>query len=506
MRNGFILLCLLAFALPAAAWDFSGNNQATIWVSRGDSLSGGAYNILQYREACDLRLAGRVKDGIRLEAGLKFLYDQETWDDQPLFSGFSKRYLQLKTDMLTARIGTYYVALGRGLVLNCANEQAAKIDRQLDGAMASASVDGLGDARLLFGRISENTRELDTSMTYLGIELKFTKLASITPGLAYLRANAAGQGSDPSLGKPVEETYSGSLAGNLGPVEYYGEYGGRRTYGRLSPTAGWVGIKDINGHAIYGSLSASSSGLGVMMDFKDYRDFDAGINAPPPCNREGRLLNNGRGERGFQLDITTTPWELLELHGNISSAKSTKKSDNVSVSDGTVYPGEQKWGDILAECRWEYSSSIIFTGEARSRREDNLQPDIIVKKYQGASAGIVWRYSADQTLSLKAGGNRYHNIYQTENLDYDEVLAELGWVPLKWLNVFASADLADKPVAEYDGQKSWGETGCSVDLDQGRQQLKLSVGKTKGGLVCSGGFCRWEPAFRGFKAVWSWKF
>ena len=504
MRNSLIILSLLAFVSPAAAWDLSGSNQAAIWLSQ--DVPGRAYNVLQYREGCDLRLAGSLKDGLKLEAGLKFLYDQETWDDDPLFSGFAKRYLQLRTDMLAARIGTYYATLGRGLVLNCANEQAAKIDRYLDGALVSASLDNWGDGRLLFGRIKENTRELDTSKTYLGTELKFTRFSSIIPGLVYLRANAAGPGGDPSLGKPVDEQYSGSLSGNIGPLDYYGEYGGRRTYGEFSPTAGWVGINDLNGHAFYGSLSASFSGIGLMMDFKDYRDFDAIINAPPSCNREGRLLNNGRDERGFQLDLTATPWSSLELHGNVSAAENIKDADSVLANDGTIYPGKQKWSDLLAEGKWEYSSTMTFSGEARSRREDNLQPDIIVKKYQGTSAGVAWRYDQAKTLSLKAGGNRYHNIYTSEDLAYDEILAELGWVPLKWLNVFASADLASKPVAEYDDQKSWGEAGCTADFDQGRQQLRLSLGKTKGGLVCSGGFCRWEPAFQGLKAVWSWRF
>jgi len=504
VRNVFLIYFLLAAASSAPAWDLSGNNQATSWISQANS--GNSYDVFHYKEACDLRLAGSLKDGLKLEAGLKFLYDQETWDDDPLFSGFSKRYLQLKTDLLAARIGNYYATLGRGLALNCANEQAAKIDRYLDGVMVSASLENLGDARLLFGRIKENTRELDTSKTYLGTELKFTKLSSITPGLVYLRANAAGPGADPSLGQPVDEMYSGNLSGVLGPVDIYGEYAARRTYGQLSPSAGWVGIDDVNGHAIYGSLSASFRGVGVMMDIKDYRDFDAGINAPPPCNREGRLLNNGRDEYGFQADLTATPWAFLELRGNYSWAKTNDQLDNIETSDGRSYSGAMKWQDLFIDGRWEAYETITFNAEGRIRQEDNLQPDIIVKKYQGASAGIVWRYSTDQTLSLKAGGNRYNNIYQTEDLDYYEVLAELGWVPLEWLNVFASAELADKPVAEYDGQKSWGEAGFTADLDQGKQQLKLSVGKTKGGLVCSGGFCRWEPAFQGFKLVWDWKF
>jgi len=504
VRYFVLTVCLMALAGEAAAWDLSGGNQAAIWVSQADTDS--LYNVLHYREGCDLRLSGDLKDHIKLDAGLKFLYDQERWDDQPVFSGISRRYLQLKTENLSARAGTYYATLGRGLVLNCVNQQAAKVDRYLDGGLASASWEDLGDARLLFGRIMENTVELDTAKTYFGTEIKLTRLSSATVGLAYLRSNAAGPALDPSFGKPADEQYSGSLGGTLGPVDLYGEYAGRRTYGRLSPSAGWVGIEDVNGHAFYGSLTAAYAGLGAMMDFKKYRDFDAAINAPPPCNREGRLLNNGQDEYGFQTDLTATPWAWLELHGNASWARTRDQREDIMSIEGLSYSGSQKWQDVFVEGRWEVRENLLLNAEGRLRREDNLQPDIIRKKYMGASAGMVWKYHGFRTLSVKAGGNRYRNIYDMRRLYYDEVLAELGWVPFAWLNVFANADLADKPVAEYDGKKSWGEAGCAIDFDQGRQQLKVSAGRTKGGLVCSGGFCRWEPAFKGFKAAWEWSF
>jgi|GEM_PF-1508623 hypothetical protein len=504
MKYLLSMLTLLAVSSAATAWDLSGNNQSILWISQSESDS--LYNILYYKETCDLRINGSLKQGIKAEIGIRFLSDQETWDDQPMFNGFSKRYLLLRSDYLTTRAGTYYATMGRGLVLNCTNEQAAKIDRYLDGVLVSGSLEEIGDARLLFGRVIENTRELDTTRSYLGAELKYSGLSFLTPGLAYLRSNAAGEASGTSLGKPVSEQYSGSLAGSAGPLEYYGEYAGRRTYGQYSPTAGWIGSDDVNGHAFYASITSSLSGIGLMLDFKNYCGFDASVNAPPSCNREGRLLNNGLDERGLQLDFTTTPLAGMELHGNASWSQTTQDRDSVRASDGTVYAGDQKWSDLYAEGKWEFSSSLTLTGEARARREDNLQPDIIVKKYLGGTAGIVWRYGDSHSLTGKAGGNRYHNIYLEGGLDYDEALIELGWAPLPKLNIFGTTELADKKVTEYDEEKNWGEVGCTVDLDNGQQQIKLTAGKTKGGLVCSGGFCRWEPAFKGIKAVWDWRF
>jgi hypothetical protein len=207
MKRMIMFPALLLLVVTARAWDFSGSNRMTLWSSQPGSK-------ISYKENCDLRLTGTIKKDVGIEAGLRFLADQETWDDQPLFTGFSKRYLQIKAGNVAARIGSYYAALGRGLVLNCANEQTAKIDRDMEGALVTAWRDDLGEARLLLGRIRENTRELDTSKTYLGGEVKLSRFTPATLGLTYLRANAGGPSSDPSFGKPVEELYSGSLAGD----------------------------------------------------------------------------------------------------------------------------------------------------------------------------------------------------------------------------------------------------------------------------------------------------
>jgi hypothetical protein len=265
-------------------------------------------------------------------------------------------------------------------------------------------------------------------------------------------------------------------------------------------------VKDINGHAFYGSITAAFTGVGLFVDYKKYRKFTTGINAPPPVNREGRLLNSGDDEYGYQAEVTVSPWKTLELKGNYSWAATEDPADDVSAADGTVYSGDVEWKDIFGEARWEATDAYLVTAEARMRQEDFLQPDIVVKKYKGGSAGLVWKYSPGRSLSFKGGANLFNNIYLTENLDYNEALMELGWVPFEWLNVFASGSRSDKKLGEYDNQQQWGEVGCTADYGGGKQQLKLSAGQTKGGLVCSGGFCRWEPAFRGFKAVWSWKF
>jgi hypothetical protein len=494
-----VIIVLLAFTAVAHAWDFSGNNQVNGWSAQpGYQLS--------YKEYCDLRLAGGLKKDIGIEAGLRFLIDQETWDDAAMFRGFSKRYIQVKTGDMAVRAGTYYATLGRGLTLNCINETAAKTDRDLEGVLVSGALPEWADGRLLFGRIRENTVELDSSRTYAGGEVRLLRLKPVTIGGTYLRANAAGLSQDASFGKPVDELYSGTAAAAVGPVDLYAEYAGRRTYGRLFPSVGWAGIDDVNGHAVYASAALAFTGLGITVEAKDYRHFDTGINAPPPCNREGRPLNSGADEQGIAADITLSPLTGLELHGCASSAKTTMDRADIVTADGDTFPGAQKYIDLFGEARWEASSALVLRVDGQFRREDNLQSDIMRKRYKGATAGATWTYYGSRSISLKAGANQYNNIYLTERLDYNELLAELGWAPVEWLNVFATGNFANKRVAEYNDQQRWGEAGCTINFANGSQRLQVSVGQTKGGLVCSGGFCRWEPAFRGLKAAWEWKF
>jgi len=486
------IAAILLAAAPLSGVEFSGANRLSAWLSQpGYSL--------QYKEQCDLRLSGAMANGLTYTAGIRYLQDEERWEDTVMVRGITKRFVGLERKNLSLRLGNSYATLGKGLVFSCLNDDRVKLDRDLDGALAAGSYGGIVAGRVAAGRIRQNTVDIGPRTNLAG-EVVLTPLGFVSLSGLYFRADAADQPDDPSLGKPAEEAFGGNATVSLGPVELSAEYAARQRYGVLDPTWGWIGAELPVGHAFYGAASLPLAGLGLSLEYKDYIHFDTPYNAPPPCNRDGRLLNSAADERGFAADVTSSLIPGLDLHGNYSKADTRF--------------GNQEWEDSYAEARWTANSRLTLTAEAQARREVWLQPDIPLKHYRGLTLGSVLRYGNGSSVSAKVGGTRYRNHYGlADDMSwintpipghYDGATAELGWSPLTWLNVAGSIEFASHRVPEYNNQVRWGMVELMVT--QGNQKLMLSAGQTKGGLVCSGGFCRYEPAFRGMKCTWEWRF
>ena len=482
-----LIVCLLAAcaAAPAAGWDVSGSNRASLWAATEHGTG------LAYLDRFDLRAAGDLPGGLSVDLGLRYLADQEQWDDPTIMHGIAKRYAAVRRKEVSARIGTYHAALGRGLLLNCVDEPRVKVDRDLDGLLVDAAWGGLLEGRLLTGQARQNSRPLDTTRTFSGGQVRLTPVPFLAVGAGYLRANAGGRLSDPSFGQPVEETFGPNLALSLGPVDLYGEYARRHRYGYLDPSLGWVGMDDPKGDGLYGSASLALAGLGLVAEGKRYRRLASAVNAPPACNRDGRLIGDGDDEYGFGIDGTSAPLVGLELHGNYSWARDSA--------------GLRRWEDNFAELRWDAARTVVLTAEARARTEQWLQPDIPLKKYKGATLGATWRYRPGRSAGAAFGADIFDNAYLDGPLAYRELHGEIVWAPLPWAGLSLSADRADKRLSEYDDQRDWGRAAVRIQPAD-NQTLNLSFGKSKGGLVCSNGFCRYEPSFKGFKADWEWRF
>ncbi|MBI4727566.1 hypothetical protein HY768_10195 [candidate division TA06 bacterium] len=485
MKKISLLYFILSISSIIGAFEFSGTERVYLWNAQpGQALS--------YKNILDLRLAGSLKSGWEMESGARLLFDQESWQDTSIYNGLSKKYLTVKNEVVNFTAGNFYGTLGRGLSLSCVADEKVKIDRDIEGAQMKAVWGDWLEAKILAGRIRENLNWIDSAKTYAGTEIKLTPFNSLALGGIYLRANAGKKVSDPSFAKAAEECYGGHLALAYAPADLYAEYLARRTYGTYDATWGWIGVDDVNGQALYAAGSISFSGLALAWDVKNYRDFDNRLNAPPACNREGRLLNDGYDEQGGQVDITAAPWDRLEISANCSQARSARLS--------------QKWRDAYFEGRWKVLANLDLLLELADRREENLQPDLKQKYYQGGRAGGAWRYGGNRSIAFKAGADLYDNYYFFSGLKYTEYSLDLSWNTGRDILIYGSGSIAGQKVPEYQDQNRWGEAGISFQWAQGRQKLTASAGQSKGGLVCSGGFCRYEPSFRGMKAAYQLSF
>lgn len=475
-------VAMSALATAAGAWTVKGSSRADLWLSQPGYA-------LAYREVLDLGINGSLDDQLSLSAGIRYQLDQESWDDTTSLSGITKKHLLLETERLSLRLGNYYGSLGRGLALNCVSDERLKLDRDIEGGYLKAEPSGWLEVRGMAGRAYQNSALLD-ERNLIGGEAVCKPTQHIGVGGIYLRANAAGQPSQEGYNLAAEESFGGNLAINLFSAEFYGEYIQRHTYGINDPSLGWIGADDIRGKGFYGWLGWTASGVGVAVDFKDYRNLDSPISGLPPCNRDGRLMNRGYDEQGWQVEITTSPREFLEVKGNYSSAGG-------DLSDW-------RWQDLFCETNWDITSRWKAGGEIRIRAEEMLEAEVTARKYRGAGVQAQWRYNELGSIKLRLDGDRRQNRYLLYGqLPHDLVRTEAGWSPFPLLQVFAEAEISSRRLPDYQNQRRWGRAGAVLKIGESHK-LEVSVGHYKGGLVCSGGFCRYEPPFRGMKTTWQW--
>jgi hypothetical protein len=478
-----ILLAAWSLAAEAWAWSLNGNNQADFWLSQpGYSLS--------YREVLDINLKGRLTNDLGIAGGIRYQQDEEVWADTATFRGISKKYLLLQSDQMSLKLGNYYAVLGRGLILNCVNDERVKLDRDIDGGYLKTGYGDWLEIKGLTGRAQENTARINAS-TYLGGQAMVSPWETVDIGGIYLRANSSDRTSDVNYNKPTEESFGGALGLRLWGVDYYGEYARRHTYGMLDPALGWIGTDDQGGKGFYSSIGWAADGIGAVLDIKDYRNMNSLVNAPPACNREGRLLNSAADEHGLQVDVTVSPWEFMEMHGNYSLAEADDR--------GSL------WEDAYLDIRWELNGRWTVSAEARARIEDSLETEVIRRKYKGGGVEGKWRYGDRRALILRLDADKFNNLYIQGPLRYNEIRTGLSWVPSGFVNLYAEMEISDQRLPEYENQSRWGRAGAVINLGPG-QKLEVSAGQNKGGLVCSGGYCRYEPPFKGFKTTWIWNF
>ena len=134
-----------------------------------------------------------------------------------------------------------------------------------------------------------------------------------------------------------------------------------------------------------------------------------------------------------------------------------------------------------------------------------METEVVRRKYKGGGVECKWLYDNQKALTLRVDGDKYNNLYVSGPLQFNEIRTELSWVPFGFINLYGQMEVSDKRLPEYENQQRWGRAGATINIGQA-QKLDMSIGQNKGGLVCSGGYCRYEPPFKGFKAVWLWGF
>ncbi|MFQ5906433.1 MAG: DUF6029 family protein [bacterium] len=417
--------------------------------------------------------------------------------------GLYRRYVEYDSRRFGIRAGNYYVVFGRGLVLRAYEDDLIYLDRDIDGVKIRGSIDW-GDIVLVSGR-PRNTEFLqlaysvvnDTTDILRGADLSLHPFSFLTAGGSYVLLTRKDL-FDPIVFRRTE-VYGTNVGLNVWHIDLYGE---------AAKKWGWdpMLLSDGAGYGIYGSASLSFPGYGITAQFADYDsiglgDFSSRYNSPPVLNRYGQSINRGVDETGYQVEAYLSPIEPLVVDLSYSSLKTTEPY--YTLND-TLY---QYFKEGFAEAVYQRPGLFDLKAGVDRTEQHGIVPgfvdfDELVPRFEltyyvlsAHSLGLGFEYRAVScSTSL--------NPRVTEFRD-SKVYVSYTFSPL--VTVTLTGEWRDEEVEEEQPGKEWRAAQIDWDISQDHR-LTVILGSEKGGLVCSGGVCRYEPSFDGIKAVLTSRF
>jgi hypothetical protein len=401
--------------------------------------------------------------------------------------GFYRRYIEYDSERFGIRAGNYYVMFGSGLVLRAYEDDVAYLDSDIDGVKLRGSTSWL-DVVAISGRprITEFPQLTygvvnDTTDVLRGGDVMLHPFSFARAGASYVLLTSKDL-FDPSTFKRTE-VYGTNVSCSVRNFDIYGE---------LAKKHGWdpMLFAEDKGYGIYGSASVSFPGYGASFQFADYDSIGLGnfnyrYNSPPILNRYGQSINRGLDETGYQMESYISPVEPLNINVSYSNLKTA--DDTLSFKEAFAEVLYRRSGLFETRLGFDRTDQHGIVGGVPVWKED-------IPRFDG-----TFYVTPTQTVGL---GLQQRSISGSKDFQDRRVNLSYSFVPHVTLTLTGerrNKEQVDEPGKEWrSGQIDW-------DITQDHR-LTLIVGSEKGGLVCSGGVCRYEAPFDGLKAVLTSRF
>ena len=389
-----------------------------------------------------------------------------------------QKFVSLEGQGFEARAGSFYTAEGRGLVWATVRDEQVSMDRWLEGAQVKfrkgpleAEVFSGVKRELYYYNLTDDSTHPARALR-VGLSGKPGEL-----GLLYLRRQSI------LFDTTLTSVYQGGYASaRLGPLEVYGE----AVKENLSLEELWMGgdsTPDTSALSWYASVNLGFKGFSVLGELKDYHLLANGLNLPPAVNTYGVYATQSLDERGHGLT----------LRGKLGPA---------SLMAGRYYSA-----DTSARHRVEENTITMDLYTPKLQLKAGFTHALLDSVMEEEGVGYIGRRTerwprAELTLvgprglSLTLGADAW--LRRDDTLSYNdlELRLGLGWAPLGTLTL-------KRQTRSTGGE--WKGVEFSAHLSQGLDLLAF-YGSQKGQMVCSGGICRYEPEFEGFKVLLLAKF
>jgi cytochrome c biogenesis protein CcmG/thiol:disulfide interchange protein DsbE len=393
------------------------------------------------------------------------------------------RFFEFNSSNVFVRTGHFYGIFGRGLVFNSYEDRAVRIDTRLDGLIGTLKTGGL-TATAFSGTPKVNDK--DIRALDINYALPYKLNVAVT-GMTYRR----------DFEDLPDDMVNRDLVGaariqqNFGFGDYYFEYGDKLRSKDEDPYPFIFG-----GKALYANLNFYYGAFSVSGETSNYDRFElipkadgiTSLNRPPSLAREftWTLINRSphtlipNDEVGNNLDLlysSKNGWTLLA-----SGARIKNHAEKTVYELGYGSFVKDRFGDFRLAGAFAYQDSKGL--------------------HQIAMGELTWLATETHSLTLQAehqhvrlGGGPTFNLgaydEQWFKLEYETAPRWAFAAILEINNKYPELlEIQDEPEGPFPAGQ------VTYTLNRGGN-LNFWFGKRQAGFICSGGVCKFEPAFEG---------
>lgn len=489
-----------------------------------------------FEELGDVRLF--VND---FTAGVRYEYDDPIEFGKSR-KGITRRFLEFKKDDFNVRAGNFYDIFASGLTLNAFESRPLGWNTEFDGAKINYkhSFGKKGNIKfngtLIAGGMDfvdiNDTSRTETYSVRAG-NFSISPVKYITLGGSYLYTD----GKIPT-GNLITDISAEIFEGNLG-LNYKGfsllfSYANKVTISQ--PNAIFTQSKAPRGDGAYGSISYTTEGFGITVDYKNYRfnlttpdqrsatdPFKAlPFQNAPSCIKVysttllSRFPHNVdfNDEVGFQTDIFWSPTPKLSINANASLTSRHYDYFDADTTTLTRYERIDR-SAFLPSADNKFSPYWELFLEAEYYFNKNLKTKLGVSRKTNVLYSIINPDASDIirtfTIPLEVQYT-FSKIYGIKlNAEFQEAYNSLRagdknfWSQLTSLSISRSPNLIISGTAEFtndeedpSGKKRWIKGEVSYKFTSANI-IMLSYGAERGGIQCTSGICRYVNPFNGFR-------
>ena len=464
-----------------------------------------------------------------ISVGIRFLYDNPPEIGQE-FTGISRRYIEYDNDDFYLRAGNFSELFGKGMAINLFENRGLAYDSWLDGVNAKYKFDDL-KISLLNGVINfadSISFWREEKYNLLGGNAEYKINDEIKAGLTFISA----EGEIPipglisKLKSEIPEIYFNL---NLGDFDLFLDWSHK-----------WTKVENGSssvGSGIYSALSYNSNGLGITLDYKNYKfdeqdpftRYDATrptrmlpFQNPPIVQKEHSYLLLSRSiheidfndEVGFQLEVfyLLNDETFFTLNGSMASRHNFYNYNPSAFS----FVKEERVRNFLPSSEDKYSPFWEYFLEAEHSLDDytslNIgfaqRSKILFNDIVGSAAShkirstvlplLVQRtFSENYSASIQYELEFVDDNYNTNQMRFNNQFISFVSSFFSVLNINLRYEFTSNNF-EVSGRKDWFTVETGYRINQSNN-ISFSFGRERGGQTCSNGVCRYIQPFSGFK-------